>query len=153
MFPERWMSTDAMVENVPTSHEIHIFFCDEGFVVMFPMPGGRWRVSLNLDEPNKPRPPATFVDRMVREGKWQPEVVPAKVVGMTHDVTVFRMESDKRIPIYQTAIYLCRDYFSANEIDVCKETYNVRTTPEFASILLQLPEGSQGRNRVSRYVD
>ena len=41
---------------------------------------------------NVSHPPATFVDRMVREGKWQPEVVPANVVGLTRDVTVYRTE-------------------------------------------------------------
>lgn len=39
-----------------------------------------------------PRPEPTFVDRMVREGKWRPEVIPAKVVGLTRDVTVYRTE-------------------------------------------------------------
>ena len=29
---------------------------------------------------------------MVREEKWQPEVVPAKVVGLSRDVTVYRTE-------------------------------------------------------------
>jgi 2-polyprenyl-6-methoxyphenol hydroxylase-like FAD-dependent oxidoreductase len=69
MFPERAISTDAFIENAPTSQEIHVFFCDQGFVGMFPMPDGRWRVSLNLDEPNTPRPEPTFeqVRKMVTE--------------------------------------------------------------------------------------
>ncbi len=38
------------------------------------------------------RPAAKFVDRMVGEGKWQSEVIPAEVVGLTRDVTVLRGE-------------------------------------------------------------
>ena len=38
-----------------------------------------------------------FVDRHVREGKWKPQVIPAGVVGLSRDLTVFRTARSSNI--------------------------------------------------------
>ena len=46
------------------------------------------------------RPAHRFVERMVREGKWRQEVVPAETVGLARDLTIYRAHRSGKLIAY-----------------------------------------------------
>ena len=47
------------------------------------------------------RPRHAFVDRMVRQRKWRPQVVPAEVVGLSRDVTIYRGPRKSKLIVHE----------------------------------------------------